>query len=105
MDRSDEGLVNEIESLAAEFKRINELAVRTYSDMVNDIINDRITDEASIEQVMDGLLDFGDNLECLELYRKLCRHVYYRYPQLVGEHVSMFRLLFEGSEEDEKETE
>lgn len=105
MDKSYEGLTNEIESLAAEFKRINELAVHTYSGMVNDIINDRITDEASIERVMDGLLDFGDNLECLELYRKLCRHVYYRYPQLVGEHVSLFKLLFVRSEEDEKEPE
>ena len=44
---------------------------------------------------MDGLLVFCDDEKFLALYKKLCRHVYYQYPQLVGEHVNLFRLQFE----------
>ena len=47
------------------------------------------------EAIMDGFLDFCDDEKFLALYKKLCRHVYYQYPQLVGEHVNLFRLQFE----------
>jgi hypothetical protein len=41
---------------------------------------------------MDGLCDFGDEKRFLDLYRSLCRHVYYRYPEIVGEHIVLFRM-------------
>ena len=52
---------------------------------------------------MDGLSDFGDYPEFLELYRKLCRHVYYHFPSMVGEHVAWFRALFMTNDEDANE--
>ena len=45
-----------------------------------------------IERIMDGLLDFCDDEKFLALYKDLCRHVYNQYPQLVGEHINLFRL-------------
>ena len=49
--------------------------------------------------IMDGLCDFCDEIRFIDLYRSLCRHIYYQYPQLVGEHVALFRALFEGPDE------
>ena len=62
-------------------------------------LKDQITDEQQLEQIMDGLCDFCDEIRFIDLYRSLCRHIYYQYPQLVGEHVALFRALFEGSDE------
>ena len=60
---------------------------------------DQITDEQQLEQIMDGLCDFCDEIRFIDFYRSLCRHIYYQYPQLVGEHVALFRALFEGPDE------
>ena len=54
-----------------------------------------------MEHILDGILDFGDDLRFLDLSKKLCRHIYYQYPQLVGNFVSMYRALFvEGGDDD-----
>ena len=45
------------------------------------------------------------NPRLLELYKTLCRHVYYKYPALVGEHTALFRLQFEETEDGDTDTE
>ena len=70
-----------------------------FSDEVEQVLKDQITDEQQLEQIMDGLCDFCDEIRFIDLYRSLCRHIYYQYPQLVGEHVALFRALFEGPDE------
>lgn len=72
---------------------------RIYSLLVERVLKDQITDEQQLEQIMDGLCDFCDEIRFIDLYRSLCRHIYYQYPQLVGEHVALFRALFEGPDE------
>lgn len=73
-------------------------AYEQYAELVDSVLLGRITDEQTIEQIMDGLVDFGDDERFLDIYRKLCRHVYFHYPQLVGEHVTLFRLQFEDAD-------
>lgn len=54
--------------------------------------------------IMDGLLDFGDDLRFLEIYKRLCRHIFYKHPQMVGEHIYLWRMQFDTKdEEDENE--
>ena len=62
------------------------------------------TDERELEHIMDGLLDFGDDLRFLEIYKRLCRHIFYKHPQMVGEHIYLWRMQFDTKdEEDENE--
>lgn len=42
---------------------------------------------------MDGLLDFGDDLRFLEIYKRLCRYIFYKHPQMVGEHIYLWRIV------------
>ena len=65
-------------------------AYQHYSALVDAVLRDEITDAKQIERIMDGLVDFGDDNRFIDIYRKLCRHVYYNYPELVGEHVALF---------------
>lgn len=85
----------ELRSLIAQFEEQKKQIYAHYHQMVDDVLKDRITTEREIETIMDGLLDFCDDERFLALYKGLCRHVYYKYPQLVGEHVNLFRLQFE----------
>ena len=84
-----------IREIVQEISRLMDAAHQQYSRLVEQVLNGRITEEREIERIMDGLVDFGDNPRLLELYKTLCRHVYYKYPALVGEHTALFRLQFE----------
>lgn len=87
-----------IRDVAEGINKLRDAAYRQYSVLVDQVLADQITEEHKLEQIMDGLCDFCDEERFIELYRSLCRHIYYQYPQLVGEHVAMFRTLFEGNE-------
>ena len=58
--------------------------------------------DAILERVSkENIIDFGDDLRFLELSKRLCRHIYYEYPQLVGSFVHMYRALFEEKEDED----
>ena len=90
-----EPLFNEVKDIVSGIRALMDRAYQQYSSLVDAVIKDEITDINQIERIMDGLVDLGDDVRFIEIYRKLCRHVYNRYPQLVGEHVTMFRAQFE----------
>lgn len=85
----------ELRTMIAQFEEQKNQIYVHYQQMVANVLTARITSEREIEAIMDGLLDFCDDERFLALYKSLCRHVYYKYPQLVGEHVNLFRLQFE----------
>jgi hypothetical protein len=89
-----------LEAAIEGIESLKKAACKQYSILIDAVINHHITDQKEIERIMDGLTDFGDYPEFLELYRKLCRHVYDAYPEMVGEHVNLWRVLF--MERDEK---
>ena len=94
-----EKLMEEIKETVEKITELYDIAYQQYSFAVNEVLVDHITDEKQIQRILDGIIDFGDDTRFIALTRKLCRHIYYRYPQLVGDFVSMFRLLFEEKED------
>ena len=94
-----EKLLETIKGTVGEIRKLNDLAYCQYSSAVDEVLAGRLTDEKQIERILDGIIDFGDDERFLKLSKKLCRHIYYKYPQIVGDFVSMFRLLFEEKED------
>lgn len=96
-----EKLIAEIDEVVKRIKGLYDLAYTQYSHAVDEVISGRLTDEKQIEHILDGIIDFGDDLRFLELSKRLCRHIYYEYPQLVGSFVHMYRALFEEKEDED----
>ena len=94
---------DQVKTAVEGIARLRNIAFEQYTILVDEVITNRITDQREIERVMDGLLDFGDDLEFLDLYKKICRHVFYTYPEMVGEHVALWRMQFADSEESEED--
>ena len=92
--------MEELRDIVEGISKLRDAAYTHYSLLVEQVLKDRITDEQQLERIMDGLCDFCDEIRFIELYRSLCRHIYYQYPQLVGEHMALFRALFEGPDEN-----
>lgn len=96
-----EKLLEDIKGTVEQINLLYDLAYEQYLHAVDEVLTGRLTDEKRIEHILDGMLDFGDDLRFLELSKKLCRHIYYQYPQLVGNFVFMFRAIFEEKEDDD----
>lgn len=96
-----EAFIAEIDEVVKRIKGLYDLAYAQYSHVVDEVISGRLTDEKQIEHILDGIIDFGDDLRFLELSKKLCRHIYYEYPHLVGGFVHMYRALFEEKEDED----
>ena len=96
---SEENILYDISALIAQFEEQKKMIYSHYIQAVAKVVAGRITAEKEIERIMEGLLYFGDDENFLALYKKLCRHVYNSYPQMVGEHIAIFRMQFEEKEE------
>ena len=69
-------------------------AYEDYKRYTNQIICGEITDITTIERWMDALIDWHFDHRFISLYKRLCRYLFPKYPQLVGEHVMMFLKLY-----------
>lgn len=95
---NEQRVLKEITTLVGIFEEQKKQIYKHFVNAVGLVISGKVTKEAEIERIMDGLLDFGDDEDFIALYKKLCRHVYNIYPQMVGEHIALFRMQFEEKE-------
>ena len=82
--------------------KLTDQALAQYTALVDSAVAGHITDERELEHIMDGLLDFGDDLRFLEIYKRLCRHSFYKHPQMVGEHIYLWRMQFDTKDEEDE---
>lgn len=99
--KEQEACFAEIREIVQEISHLMDTAYQQYSRLVEQVLSGRITEEREIERIMDGLVDFGDDPRLLELYKTLCRHIYYKHLALVKGHIALFRLQFEETEDEE----
>lgn len=90
--------LDDLKDIVEGISKLRDAAYVKYSELVRQVLENQITDEQQLEQIMDGLCDFCNESRFIDLYRSLCRHIYYQYPGFVGEHVMIFRALFEGND-------
>ena len=91
----------ELGEMLTQFEEQKKVIYDHYVCLVASVISGHISTENEIERIMDGLIDFGDDERFLALYKKLCRHVFHTYPQMVGEHINLLRLQFEEKDEQQ----
>ena len=88
------GSLKKIVELVATCYESSNLIYEEYRQYTNRIINGEITDTNRIEHWMDSLIDWNFDHRFVSLYKRLCRHLFPKYPELVGEHVLMFLKLY-----------
>lgn len=84
-------LVEAVRPLAAQMSALYDDARCRYAPVVDSIVNGRCRDAKRIEQVLDGLLDFGDDEDILLLYKRLCRHYWTIDQVAAAEYVMLYR--------------
>jgi len=85
----DNDILQAIGSLVQDLHTLRNRAFNQYSAFVGQVLNGQISDIQSIEQIMDGLLDFCDEERFINIYRQLCRHIYYQYSHRHAEDIDL----------------
>lgn len=96
--------VDAIGRIAAEFPRLYREAAHQYGVEVESIARSGSRDGARIERTLDGLLDFAADRECLELFRRLCRHYWDIDPAATAEYVKAYREMWDSDVSGEKDS-
>ena len=92
-------VLKELEPLIAKYEEQKAIILTHFTSLVSTVLSGEITEVEEIEDIMDRLLDFGDDERFLTLYKKLSRHIYPRHPQIVTERINLFRTQFEDNDD------
>ena len=93
--------VDGVKKAIEEFQSSVDIAFAQFAAFVDDVISGRLTNIYTIEQRMDYMVGFGFDERIEGLYKKLCRFLYPKYPQMVVCHVKGY--LETNREEDMEE--
>lgn len=94
--------VDGVKKAIEEFQSSVDIAFAQFASFVDDVISGRLTNIYTIEQRMDYMVGFGFDERIEGLYKKLCRFLYPKYPQMVVCHVKGY-LETNGEEDMEEE--
>lgn len=82
-DESYETFVNEIKSMAEGIMQLSLQAVQIYTPIVNRIISDTSATQHEVEYLMDFMLSLCYTEEFTNLFKKLCRGIFSRFPDTI----------------------
>lgn len=96
---SDDGIPPSLRSLAEELVEVQRQGVECYTGIVNALIAENCRDLQQIEQTLDGLLGFACHPDGVQLYRRLCRHLWAMNPAAAAQYVQFYREAWDPDDE------
>lgn len=79
-----------INKFAIQIKRINEVAYIQYKPIAYDLCS-RVAPISEVEHTLDRMLDFCGCDEVLSLFKKICKHYYEIYPEMITFEINSYR--------------
>ena len=80
-------MIDGVKRAIEEFQSSVDVAYSQFAIFVGDVISGRITNIYTIAHTMDYMIGFGFDDRIEVLYKKLCRFLYPKYPQMIVNHV------------------
>ena len=84
---SNDEMTNGVKKAIEEFQSSVDVAYAQFASFVDSVIFGRLTNIYTIEHTMDYMVGFGFDARIEALYKKLCRFLYPKYPQMIVNHV------------------
>ena len=93
--RDDKKILNEINEIVESFRTLNEQALAVYTPMVEDICSRKSVSTKELEHLLDWLVSICISDDMTELFKRVCRHFYYQYPELITDYVYLYKEMYE----------
>lgn len=84
-----------IKALGERLGALNTWAVAAYAPMVEDICTRKNVSRKELENLLDWLVSSCISDDMIELFKRVCRHFYHQYPQLIADYVLFYKELYE----------
>jgi hypothetical protein len=95
MEPQMDDLVQSIGKIAQASRNLARQAEKQYAPEVEAILLTRCRDPRRIEQLLDGMLDFGFDAAMVRLYKKLCRFYFKIDPRATASYVYAYRDIWD----------
>jgi hypothetical protein len=83
-----------IRYFAEQIKALNHEAYLYYKPITEKLCNGQAS-ETDVEFVLDRMLDFCGSDEILDMFKKICRCYYERYPEMIAFEINGYRELWD----------
>lgn len=83
-----------IKEIAFQIKELNHLAYHQYEPIAADLCS-RIASSDEVEYVLDRMLDFCGDYTVLGLFKKVCRHYFHLYPEMIAFQINAYREIWD----------
>ncbi|MBQ6695603.1 MAG: hypothetical protein IJN16_02765 [Lachnospiraceae bacterium] len=81
---------DDLSKLAIQIEHINERAYIQYKPIVYDLCS-RVAPISEVEHTLDRMLDFCGYDKVLVLFKKVCKHYYEIYPEMIAYEINSYR--------------
>jgi hypothetical protein len=82
--------IDNIRPLIEQLSILSKAAVTQYKPLAKEIISGKITDEDEIAHIMDGMLDFCNFDNMLNVYKKVCMSLIHTHPKLAMDYIQAY---------------
>ncbi|MDR1690189.1 MAG: hypothetical protein LBS21_16525 [Clostridiales bacterium] len=97
MDEETKALAHEIGTM---LQSAAQTGISYYRPIANKILSGQITSPHEIEHILDHMLDYCFDAEMLNIYKRICRRLMGKHPNLVYNAVMNYRDVWDNVEGD-----
>ncbi len=87
-------VVDAIQEMALQLKKINEIAYNQYKPIASDLCS-RVASLREVEYTLDRMLDFCGDDAVLGLFKDICRHYFDIYPEMIAYQINSYREIWD----------
>ena len=96
VDEKDKQCLNFLEesildTLSKTISELNTQAIAAYTPMVEDICTRKNVSKNELESLLDWLVSACISEDMIALFKRVCRHFYNQYPQLIVDYILFYR--------------
>lgn len=89
-----DNVVDAIQEMALQLKKINEIAYNQYKPIASDLCS-RAASLREVEYTLDRMLDFCGDDAVLGLFKDICRHYFDIYPEMIAYQINSYREIWD----------
>jgi hypothetical protein len=94
VDDENSKFEEDIRTFAEQIKALNNQAYMYYKPIAEELCKGRAS-ESEVENVLDWMVEFCCSDEMLNLFKRICRCYYERYPEMIAFEINGYREMWD----------
>lgn len=84
-----------LDEIVKQVRNLNQQILAVYTPLVEEICLGKNVSKKDLENLLDWLVSSCISDDVVELFKKVCRHFYYQYTEVITDYVLIYKELYE----------